>query len=73
MTIHENYSLKNLHTFGIDVKAKHFVEVFEEYEFINFLKDGNRFKNNLLLIGEGSNLLFTKDYEGTVLIFQGRD
>ncbi len=67
MTIHENYSLKNLHTFGIDVKAKHFVEVFEEYEFINFLKDGNRFKNNLLLIGEGSNLLFTKDYEGTVL------
>ncbi len=67
MTIHENYPLKNLHTFGIDVKAKHFFEVFEEYEFVNFLKDDNRFKNNLLLIGEGSNILFTKDYDGTVL------
>lgn len=67
MTIHENHSLKNLHTFGTDVNAKHFVEVFEEYEFVNFLKDDNRFKNNLLLIGEGSNILFTKDYDGTVL------
>ena len=60
-----NYSLLSHNTFGMDVKAARFVEYTSVAELISFLKD--RGSMPLLQIGGGSNLLFTKDYEGTAL------
>jgi len=65
MTIKENISLLPYNTFGIDVKAK----VFAEYSSVDELRQvltehrGER----ILHIGQGSNLLFTKDFDGVIL------
>lgn len=60
----DNYSLLSHNTFGIDVNAKVYVEYNSEKELMTVLPS---LKGNLLHIGGGSNLLFRKDYEGTVL------
>lgn len=60
----DNYSLLSHNTFGIDVNAKVYVEYDSEEELMTVLPS---LKGNLLHIGGGSNLLFRKDYEGTVL------
>lgn len=53
-------------TFGIDVTAANFLEYDSEEELRELIKAG-RIVAPWLHIGEGSNLLFIKDYEGTVL------
>lgn len=67
MDISVNFSLKNFNTFGIDAKAKYFAEVTSVQEIQEFIAD-NYLKNNLkLILGEGSNILLTKDIDGVVL------
>jgi UDP-N-acetylmuramate dehydrogenase len=60
-----NYSLLGHNTFGMDVKADRFIEYSSEEE-LKSLIDGGAFKGKYLHIGGGSNLLFTKDFNGTV-------
>ena len=60
MKVYENISLKPYNTFGIDVKARRLVVV-EPGDDVPPL-DGE-----VLVIGAGSNMVFTKDYEGTVI------
>lgn len=67
MKIHENHPLKNLNTFGINAYAKYLIEIVDEKELVEFLSDYKFKKEKLLIVGEGSNILFTKDYEGVVL------
>ena len=67
MQILHNYSLKKYHTFATDVYARYFIEINSISEFKN-LQQSLIYKNNaLLVIGGGSNLLFTKDYMGLVI------
>ena len=65
MTIKENISLLLYNTFGIDAKAKLFIEYYSLDELRQVLKEhkGER----MLHIGQGSNLLFTKDFDGVIL------
>ena len=67
MRLLQNHSLKNLNTFGVDVKAKLFAEIFSEEELINLLADQKINSENKLILGGGSNILFTKDYDGLVI------
>jgi len=60
----KNYSLKSLNSFGIDVNADNFCSVENLSELFNFLKTK---PSNLFILGGGSNILFTKNVEGTVL------
>ena len=63
----ENYSLKKLNTFGIDVSAKRFLQADSVPGIQNFLND-KKFSNlPLLILGGGSNILFTKDFDGVVI------
>ncbi|MBH1960030.1 MAG: UDP-N-acetylmuramate dehydrogenase [Flavobacteriia bacterium] len=67
MKIQENYSLKKLNTFGVDVSAKYFAEVKDISDLkyaIEFAKI-NHFE--ILFLGGGSNVLFTKDFGGLVI------
>lgn len=61
----ETRSLKNLNTFGIDVSTKLFAEVWSEEELVELMD--NYPDENKLILGEGSNILFTKDYNGLVI------
>ena len=65
MQIESNISLKEYNTFGIDVKATHFVSV----STIKDLKAVLALKNypNKLILGGGSNILLTKDQEALVI------
>jgi len=58
-------SLLPYNTFGIDAKAKLFIEYESVEELRQVLKEhkGER----ILHIGQGSNLLFTKDFDGVIL------
>ena len=65
MQIQHNISLKAFNTFGIDVKAKHFVVVTSLDELKEVLTLGD-FPNTFIL-GGGSNMLLTKDIEDLVV------
>ena len=64
----ENISLKPFHSFGIEVKARYFSE-FESVATLKALLTAYRQlpAMPILIIGGGSNLLFTKDFPGLVL------
>ena len=63
----KNYSLLRHNTFGIDAKCKRFIEyssVEEAQQVARMITDADQ---PLLILGGGSNLLLTGDYNGTVL------
>jgi len=63
--ISNNQDLKAFNTFGISVSAAHFA-TFSSIEELKYLI--RQFPNEeLLILGGGSNVLFTKDYAGLVL------
>ncbi len=67
MNLYNNYSLKNHNTFGIDVSCRHFSEVENTLEIKELLSE-RRFKNfPKLVLGGGSNILFTKNFDGLVI------
>jgi len=65
MRVVSDISLLPYNTFGIDAKAKLFIEYYSLDELRQVLKEhkGER----MLHIGQGSNLLFTKDFDGVIL------
>jgi UDP-N-acetylmuramate dehydrogenase len=72
MQIQENISVKPYNTFGIDAKARYFAtfkDIDELEELLIFLPDmqPHNSKPETLTLGGGSNILFTKDYNGLVL------
>jgi len=68
MKILKDYNLKDLNTFGVDVNTKFFVEINSEEDLIEFLGQ-EEFKNNQrIFLGGGSNVLFTKDFDGIVIL-----
>ncbi len=72
MEILSNYSLKNHNTFGIDVVCKTFVSLQNHQEASDYVKKQIDKTLPNLSIGEGSNLLFTKDFEGTIIQMQNK-
>lgn len=65
MLVVSDISLLPYNTFGIDAKARLFIEYYSLDELRQVLKDhkGER----ILHVGQGSNLLFTKDFDGIIL------
>ena len=60
-----NYNFPIPNTFGIDAKAKTFIEYYSLDELRQALKEHKG--EPILHIGQGSNLLFTKDFDGIIL------
>ncbi len=65
--IKENISLKNYNTFRIDVKSRFFVECTSSKDIVDFLKTRKSPNLPLLVLGGGSNVLFTQDFDGYIL------
>jgi len=68
MQILENISLKPYNTFGIDAKAKYF-SIFSSTEELEELLNHSPFTihHSPFILGGGSNILFTKNFDGLVL------
>ena len=67
MNIQENFPLKKYNTFGVKSSARYFVEIGSDDALKTILADPYFTKKNKLLLGGGSNILFTKDFDGLVI------
>lgn len=65
MQIQENISLRPYNTFGIDVKARQFAAFKDADELEAILT--RKAQLPIFILGGGSNILFTKDFDGLVL------
>ncbi|HLW41941.1 MAG TPA: UDP-N-acetylmuramate dehydrogenase [Flavobacterium sp.] len=61
-----HHSLKNYNTFGIDVKARQFVDITTTKQLKEVLRENND-KLPLFVLSGGSNMLLTKDVDALVL------
>lgn len=68
MQFQENFSLKSLNSFGMDVSARYFAK-FSNLEDLIQLKElsSNKSLEQTLILGGGSNILFTKNFDGAIL------
>lgn len=66
MQIEENVSLKPYNSFGINIRAKKFAR-FSSFEDLYDLVEAKPPPLGILVLGGGSNILFTRDYDGLVL------
>jgi lipoyl synthase len=61
----QKVSLTLLHTFRIEVKAEHFLEVSDKAQFPEVFK--MNLAEPVFILGAGSNVLFRHDFSGTIL------
>lgn len=67
LQIRENVSLKNFNTFGVEAIARYLVEINHEDELTELFSDPKWLQIPRLVLGGGSNVLFTKNFEGLVI------
>lgn len=67
MILEKDISVKGYNTFGIDVIARYFTR-FAGVEQLREILSSDVFKNNThMILGGGSNILFTKNFDGIIL------
>jgi UDP-N-acetylmuramate dehydrogenase len=65
--VEKHISIKNYNTFGLNYDSEFFVKVKSESEAIKLFQKHKPLKEPILILGGGSNLLFTSDYKGTIV------
>ncbi len=63
----ENVDLSDYNTFWVKAKAKLFVEISNEEQFLELLGQKERKENERLFLGTGANTLFTRDFKGLIV------
>lgn len=66
MEIQENVSLKEYNTFGIEARCRYFAGTGDVDELLDFVAAYEWNPDEVLILGGGSNFLFTGDFDGTV-------
>lgn len=67
MEIRKNYPLRSLNTFNLNVDGKYYTEVASLEELEEALAFKKRHDLPALILGGGSNILFTRDFPGLVI------
>ena len=67
MKTKENISLRPYNTFGIDINARYFAEVKSKEDILEALAFAKKIKMKILVLGGGSNVLFTENLDALVL------
>src|SRR5690606_9199300 len=65
-TIQRHISLKTYNTFGIEVFCKNFLQITDESLLTSLFLDG-KFSEKFFVLGGGSNVLFTRDFDGLII------
>jgi UDP-N-acetylmuramate dehydrogenase len=65
--LQENVSLQPYNTFGIAAKARFFVVITQIEQLKTLIASSFYQQNNKLILGGGSNILFTQDFDGLVI------
>jgi UDP-N-acetylmuramate dehydrogenase len=75
MRIFHNKSLKDLNQYGVDVKAKKFVELINLDDIEKLINSNLLKEKNILILGDGNNILFRDDYDGLIIKprFKGKE
>lgn len=66
MEIQHNKLLKDYNTFGVQATAREFIDIQDEKQLLDLYNAGI-FQKKFFVIGGGSNVLFTQDFEGTII------
>lgn len=69
MKIETNSNLKSFNSFGLHARAKKLGFISNVDDFVKFLPQFNAEENRMIL-GSGSNVLFTQDFDGLILVNQ---
>lgn len=72
MKILENSGIKNYNSFRVDVKSRLIVEIEDNLEIKSIIDDKRFLSLRKKIVGEGSNLLFTKDFNGMLIILKNK-
>ena len=73
MTVKDNASIRSHHTFGFDLSTSHLV-IIENLRDLQTLFSDPSFRylftkpDGWMILGAGSNMLFTRDFQGTILL-----
>ncbi len=67
MKIFNNISLKKYNTFELDVKAKKLIQINTITDLQALIKKKIFLENDFIILGEGSNILFSKDFSGVII------
>jgi len=70
MIVYQDFCLKPFTTFGIAVEAKRYVAITSVKDLQELNADGELQKRPVMVLGGGSNILFTHHYEGFILACQ---
>ncbi|RPH30511.1 MAG: UDP-N-acetylmuramate dehydrogenase [Bacteroidales bacterium] len=65
--IKKDFPLKSRNTFGLDVNARFFVEASKADKISFSLNYASYYNLPIMVLGGGSNILFTKNYEGLII------
>jgi UDP-N-acetylmuramate dehydrogenase len=66
MQVQKDFPLKRYNTFGIKATARYFSTFFNKDELKSIIENNEKITNKMIL-GGGSNILFTQNYDGLVL------
>jgi UDP-N-acetylmuramate dehydrogenase len=67
ITLLEDYSLKNHNSFRVEAKARYFAECDTVPDLVHFIRHRPYDDLPVMVIGEGSNVLFQSDYNGLII------
>lgn len=65
--VHQNCPLKELNTFGLEARARHYARPTDVNALSELFKDNGLRQMPLLVLGEGSNILFRNNFDGLVI------
>lgn len=68
MELKQDFPLQKFNSFGLDVRARQFLEIKSTEDAIDYFKNHHSGKEKTLILGGGSNLLFSENkYDGIVI------
>ena len=67
MKAFKNKSLKDFNQYGVNTKAKYLIEIDSENDIPSLLESEYLNEKRILILGEGNNILFVNDFNGTII------